>query len=311
MIKLSIIIVSYNTASLLKDCISSILLSSFSFDYEIIVVDNHSTDNTLEMLKSFPSIKIISNTKNLLFAQANNLGASIAKGKYLLLLNSDTLIWGDNIDKLVKYFDTVDDSVICIGPKILNEDRSVQSEGNLGMTHWDMIVKHFKVGQIFPKFVIKGVLPPGTYRFNKNTPHAVAWVSGACMLIRADLYSSVGGLNEKLEFYGEEPEFGFRTSNLGYRTLYYPYSEIIHLGGKSTPQSFREKEMSLRRYTILVEQTVGYSYAIWTSRITRFSYFLKYLMTFKSSIRLLIRYETDVIKYIKLKLKNSPEKDHL
>lgn len=111
---------------------------------------------------------------------------------------------------------------------------------------------------------------------------------------------------KKLEFYGEEPEFGFRTSNLGYRTLYYPYSEIVHLGGKSTPQSFRMKEESLRRYSILVEQTVGYSYAIWTSRITKLSYLLKYLITFKSSIKPLIRYETDVIKYIKLKLLNSP-----
>lgn len=311
MIKLSIIIVSYNTAFLLKECIQSILSSSFSFDYEIIVVDNHSTDNTLEILKSFPNVKVVSNAKNLLFAKANNLGASIAKGKYLLLLNSDTLIWGDNIDRLVKYFDVVDDSVICIGPKILNEDRSVQSEGNFGMTHWDTIVKHFKVGQIFPKFIVKGILPPGTYRFNKNIPHAVAWVSGACMLIRADLYSSVGGLNEKLEFYGEEPEFGFRTSNLGYRTLYYPHSEIVHLGGKSTPQSFKKKEDTLRRYTILVEQTVGYSYAIWTSRITRLSYLLKYLMTFKSSIRALIQYETDVIKYIKLKLLNNSNVDIL
>lgn len=139
----------------------------------------------------------------------------------------------------------------------------------------------------------------------------MAWVSGACMLIRADLYSSVGGLNEKLEFYGEEPEFGFRTSNLGYRTLYYPHSEIVHLGGKSTPQSFKKKEDTLRRYTILVEQTVGYSYAIWTSRITRLSYLLKYLMTFKSSIRALIQYETDVIKYIKLKLLNNSNVDIL
>ena len=103
--KLSIIIISYNTEDLLKNCISSIISSIISFDYEIIVVDNHSTDGSLEMLKTnFPQVKVIANKENLLFAKANNQGATIAKGEYLLLLNSDTIVYGDNIKSLSQLF---------------------------------------------------------------------------------------------------------------------------------------------------------------------------------------------------------------
>lgn len=298
--KLSIIIISYNTEDLLKNCISSIISSIISFDYEIIVVDNHSTDGSLEMLKTnFPQVKVIANKENLLFAKANNQGATIAKGEYLLLLNSDTIVYGDNINRLVSYFETLGQSVICVGSKILNEDGSIQSQGFTGLSHWATITKHFKLGVILPSFIGKRILPPGTYPFNRNELHEVAWVSGACMLIRSDLYHKVGGLNENLEFYGEEPEFGFRTSKQGFKTVYYPYAEIIHLGGKSTSKSFKKIDDALRRYAVLVKQTVGYSYAIWTSRITKTSYCLKYLLTFRGGVLELINKEILVIKYLK------------
>ena len=263
-------------------------------------MDNHSTDGSLEMLKTnFPQVKVIANKENLLFAKANNQGATIAKGEYLLLLNSDTIVYGDNINRLVSYFETLGQSVICVGPKILNEDGSIQSQGFTGLSHWATITKHFKLGVILPSFIGKRILPPGTYPFNRNEPHEVAWVLGACMLIRSDLYHKVGGLNENLEFYGEEPEFGFRTSKQGFKTVYYPYAEIIHLGGKSTSKSFKKIDDALRRYAALVKQTVGYSYAIWTFRITKTSYCLKYLLTFRKGVLELINKEALVIKYLK------------
>lgn len=298
--KLSIIIISFNTKDLLYECISSIKKCSFNFDYEIIVVDNNSNDDSVKMLyENFPDVKIIANKTNNLFAIANNQ-AKIATGEYILLLNSDTIVYDDNISRLVEYFDTLDESAICIGPKILNEDKTIQSQGNVGMSHWDMVVKHFKLDKVLPSGIAEKILPPGTYKFNQNIPHEVSWVLGACMLVRANLYKIVGGLNENIEFYGEEPEFGYRTKKLGYKTIYYPNAEIIHLGGRSTKQNTtKSDEQRFRRYIKLINETVGVKYAIGTSIITLLSYTIKYLLSFKKSIYILIKNEWDCIKYLK------------
>lgn len=229
---LSIIIVSYNTEALLCDCIRSVKAAKWRSDYEIIVVDNGSKDGSVEMLhREFPETKVIANKTNNLFAIANNQGAKIAEGRWLLLLNSDTFVEDDNLQRLLDYADTTPKDVVCIGPKLLNSDGTLQSEGCFGSTHYDMITKHFKLGTILPTFIGKWILPPGTYKWNRNVPHEVGWVVGAAMLMRADKYREVGGLNEKLEFYGEEPEFSFRCGKIGLKTMYFPYSAIIHFGG--------------------------------------------------------------------------------
>jgi len=268
------------------------------------VVDNNSQDGSAEMIcEKHPQVKLITNADNRYFAIANNQGAKIATGDYLLLLNSDTLIEDDNISSLVEYFDTLPDDVICVGPKVLNADRSLQSQGFKSVTtHWSTFVKHFNIDAFMPACIGKRVLPAGTYRFNANYPHQVSWVVGACMLCRRNLYMQVGGLNEKLEFYGEEPEFGYRTLKLGYKTYYNPNYHIIHLGGASTnltSDSKVEREKSLRRYSILVQQTTGYAHAINTSRITLLSYRLKYFISHRPNIKKLIADEKIVLKHLK------------
>lgn len=90
-----------------------------------------------------------------------------------------------------------------------------------------MFLKHFKIGSLLPQFIGKHILPPGTYRWNRNYPHQVGWVVGAAMLMRAKTYKGIGGLNEELEFYGEEPEFCYRSSKLGFKTIYYPYVKSL------------------------------------------------------------------------------------
>jgi len=102
--KLSIIIVSYNTKGLTDNCIASIYKSILNYSFEIIVVDNHSTDGSVEMIREkYPSVILVENTTNFLFAIANNQGAKIARGEFLLLLNSDTLVSGDNLQKWFRF----------------------------------------------------------------------------------------------------------------------------------------------------------------------------------------------------------------
>ena len=284
MMKLSIIIVSFNTQKVLDECISSILKSSIKIPYEIIVVDNASYDGSVEMLEQkYPDVKLIKNKENSLFAIANNQGAAIATGEYLFLLNSDTLVYGNNIDMLVRYMDNLDSKIICIGPKILNLDGSVQAQGMYGFSVWDSFCFHFKLGKLFPAFIAKKMLPPATYSWNSDVPHEVGWVTGCAMMIRRKEYLEIGGLNEKLEFYGEEPEFSYRAKKNGYLTYYYPDAEIIHLGGVSTNKvvkkdsNVEEKQiLALRRYEKLVGLTVGYKKGLWIAYITKYAYMCKW-----------------------------------
>lgn len=312
---LSIIIVSFNTKEVTRDCLRSIYNAKWKSSFEVIVVDNNSHDGSVEMIREeFPQVKVIANPDNRLFAIANNQGAAIAEGRWLLLLNSDTLVSADNLQRLIDYADTLPEDVVCVGPKLLNPDGSLQSEGCFGSSHYDMFVKHFKIGSLLPSFIGKHILPPGTYRWNRNFPHQVGWVVGAAMLMRAKTYNEIGGLNEELEFYGEEPEFCYRSGKLGYKTIYHPCVEITHLGGVSSKTAKKkpreaEREIALRRYGIIVRLTVGYDYAIGTSRITRAAYWMKYLMTLNPAIKQLINNETECIAYLKQLKKKEKKKE--
>lgn len=278
--KLSIIIVSYNTKNILDECLSSIYNSKIRDSFEIIVVDNCSKDGSVEMLESkYPDVILVKNDVNNLFAKANNQGAKIAKGEYLLLLNSDTIVYDDNLQKMVDYFDTLDSNVICIGPKILNRDKSVQSKGFANPGIMERLTMCFKLYKFLPSCL----LPMGT-PVKKDIPRKVGWVSGSCMMMRKEEYLRVGGLNENLEFYGEEPEFGYRTYKRGYLTCYYPFAEIIHLGGESSKNtllsSSHEKQIvRLRRYSSLQKETVGYAKAIKMSRVVLFSAYIKMFLS--------------------------------
>lgn len=116
--------------------------------------------------------------------------------------------------------------------------------------------------------------------------------------LRAKEYKMIGGLNEKIEFYGEEPEFGYRSKKYHYRTIYYPNAEIIHLGGQSSGKKVDE-EIRLRRYALLQRETVGYSKSIWMSRIVLCSAYLKkVILSNRTSLLQAIEWEKKVIDYL-------------
>lgn len=311
--KLSIIIVSFNTKDVLDECIASIKSSHIKNSYEIIVVDNNSHDGSVEMIEQkHPDIKLIKNSDNKLFAIANNQGAEIALGEYLLLLNSDTIVYGDNLDRLIAYFDSLENKIVCIGPKILNPDKTLQAQGMYGFSLWSSFCFWFKLGNFLPAIIGRKILPPGTYTWNSDVSHEVGWVTGCAMMVRRMEYMELGGLNEKLEFYGEEPEFSYRAKKNGYLTYYYPYAEIIHLGGVSTKVTSKpnkttaeKQNLALRRYSKLVGLTVGYRQGLWIARITKCSYICKWpFVKNKEFVSERISNENRVIKHFKKLLKS-------
>jgi hypothetical protein len=306
-IRLSIIIVSYNTKDVTDNCIASIYSAAWRDSFEVIVVDNSSTDGSVEMIREkYPQVRIIANSDNKLFAIANNQGAKIANGDYLLLLNSDTLVYDDNLQRMIDYYDSLPKDVICIGPKILNHDKTIQSYGWPNSGYRERIVLCFKLNRIIPEFVMTNLIRLKGVAYSSSYSREVGWVAGACMMIPKSLYDKVGGLNENIIFYGEEPEFGHRTSKLGYRTIYYADSEIIHLGGMSTSKQQKKAlvrlEKRLERYAALINETMGYSKGIRASKIVILSAKIKRLISSnKTYFTQAIDYEREVVKYLRMK----------
>jgi len=221
--KLSIIIISFNTKELLAQCLRSVYESCLPFSWEIIVVDNASSDGSAEMVAAaYPEVTVLRNKTNALFAKANNQGADVARGEYLLLLNSDTIVESGNIEKLVAFLDNASDRVACVGPTVLNGDRTVQSVGYALPSIRERIAMCFRLSCVLPKWLGRVVLPTGTPGLEDGRNHRVGWVSGCCMLLRRDVYKRVGGLNPELQFYGEEPELGVRLTRHRYETWLVP-----------------------------------------------------------------------------------------
>lgn len=217
---LSIVIVSWNTSGLLSQCLKSVYETGSRFTFEVIVVDNGSTDDSLTMVEQrFPEVKLIRNDRNQGFARANNQGLEIADSRYYMLLNSDTIMLPGAIDTLIEMADQ-HPSVGMLGPKLLNMDGSLQ-----------------KSWYSFPSILTEMV---GTNFRNRtpvpNVPNTfeVDWIMGACMLVRAEMLQSVGSLDEDYFFYSEEMDWCFRIKKHNWKIWYTTNTAIYHLGGGST-----------------------------------------------------------------------------
>lgn len=232
--KLSIIIVSYNTKQLLADCINSIEKNLYNFSYEIVVVDNNSADGSIDMLKAeYSHVKLIANNYNAGFAKANNQGLELCSGEYILLLNCDTIVLKNAICTLVDFMDNYNDTAIC-GPKLLNSDMTLQLPCRRGFPRLISSVSYFSgISRIFPKSRIFGSYLM-TY-MDSGINHEVDAVSGACLLIRRKVLSQIGGLLDEAFFmHFEDIDLCYRAKKSGYKVYYIHNSEVIHLKGQSS-----------------------------------------------------------------------------
>ena len=213
---LSVIIVSFNTKDILRDCLKSLTLNTQYkiLNTETIVVDNGSADGSVEMVeKEFPNVRLIKNKKNLGFARANNQGIKIARGEYVLLLNSDTKIVDNALVKMVKFAKS-DKKIGIVGPKLLNPDSTPQPSTAPFYTLPVTLISLFG-GDRFLRQSYKDI-------------RKVDWVSGACFLIKREVVENIGLLDEKFFMYVEEMEFCFRAQKAGYQVYFYPQAEVIH-----------------------------------------------------------------------------------
>lgn len=235
--KLSIIIVNYNTKKFLVDCLASIYQSKLTFKYEIIVVDNASTDGSGKIIKKdFPKVRLISNHKNLGFAKANNKAVKIAKGKYLLFLNPDTVILDQAVKKMVEQI-VKNPEISALGPKTLNPDFSVQLTAFVKFPDFSVwLVNNLGLDRIFSR-VWPAKNWPGKYYFSfqeLNQKRQVSHLQGNCFLVPKEIFEKIGLFDTRFFLYREETDWFLRLAKAKGKIWYLPSAKIIHYGGQST-----------------------------------------------------------------------------
>ena len=231
--KLSVIIVNYNVSAFLEQALSSALKAMRGIDGEIFVVDNHSVDNSVAMVKEkFPQVKLVENQENVGFAKANNQAIRISSGEYVLLLNPDTLVEEDTFEKCIRFMDETPD---CggLGVKMVDGQGRFLPESKRGIPYpKSSFYKLFGLSKLFPKSQKFGAYH-ATY-IGEDETHEVEVLSGAFMMMRKSVLDQVGLLDEDYFMYGEDIDLSYRILKGGYKNYYFPQTRIIHYKGEST-----------------------------------------------------------------------------
>ena len=239
---ISIIIINYNTFEVTCNCIKSIIEETKGVNYELILVDNKSTkDNPKLFISRFPEVKLIESQKNLGFAGGNNLGIAIAKGKYILLLNSDTIILNNAIYKSWEYLEKSSPEIGVLGCKLLNPDKSIQiSTGGKtvdGYSLKKLILQELANNPIYFHLSNRSKANVESQNISKNGKDEIYetnLIYGAFMLIRREVLEKAGSLDNDFFMYSEDLEWCNRILVNGFKIIYFPFAEIIHLDKQSS-----------------------------------------------------------------------------
>lgn len=211
----------------------SALKAMRGIDGEIYVVDNHSVDNSVEMVKAkFPQVKLIDNQENVGFAKANNQAIRISSGEYVLLLNPDTVVEEDTFEKCIRFMDETPD---CggLGVKMVDGQGRFLPESKRGIPYPKAsFYKLFGLSKLFPKSKKFGAYH-ATY-IGEDETHEVEVLAGAFMMLRKSVLDEVGLLDEDYFMYGEDIDLSYRILKGGYKNYYFPQTRIIHYKGEST-----------------------------------------------------------------------------
>lgn len=259
---ISIIIINWNTRQLLLDCIDSVFRTVLQAKFEIFVVDNGSSDGSVEAVQSaFPSVKIIASKKNQGFAKANNIALRQMQGQYAVLLNSDTVLKTSAIETMLDFMDRHPEAGMC-GPQLLNRDGSKQTSTGSFPTLLNEFASKAVVRLLSKRHSLKALRadPEGS-----TAPHQVDFIIGACMMVRKSALAEVGLLDEDFFFFYEEIEWCQRMHKGVWPVYHLPAVEIFHYQKMSfTGINLRGRAESWRSRYIYFNKSLnlsGFSYA--------------------------------------------------
>lgn len=225
---LSVVVVNWNTEELLAQCLRSVYETADSVVVEVLVVDNGSTDGSVEMVRrEFPLVRLIENVENVGFARANNQAMEVSYGRYVLLLNSDAALRPGALQTMCRFMDQHSEVGI-VGGKLLNPDGSFQASYMDFPAIWDEVLLLTKLYRLFrpPSF-------PSHSLSESQEVREADWVPGACLMIRQEALEHVGGLDEDYFMYSEEVDWCWRVRQAGWKIFYLPGAKVLHWGGQS------------------------------------------------------------------------------
>ena len=224
---------NYNVSAFLEQALASAVKAMRGIEGEIYVVDNHSVDDSVAMVKTkFPQVKLIENQDNVGFAKANNQAIRISTGEYVLLLNPDTLVEEDTFSKCIDFMDATPE---CggLGVKMVDGQGRFLPESKRGIPYpSSSFYKLFGLSKLFPKSKKFGAYH-ATY-IGEDETHEVEVLAGAYMMLRRSVLDEVGLLDEDYFMYGEDIDLSYRILKGGYKNYYFPQTRIIHYKGEST-----------------------------------------------------------------------------
>ncbi len=281
---LSVIIVNYNVEYFLEQCLYSVRRAAEEVSCQIIVVDNNSVDGSVAMMREkFPEVQLISNKENTGFSRANNQGIKLATGRYVLLLNPDTLVEEDTLARVVAFMDSHPDAG-GLGVKMIDGKGRFLPESKRGLPKPAVaFYKIFGLSALFPKSKIFGRYHLGY--LDNDEVHEVDVLSGAFMLMRKSALDKTGLLDEAFFMYGEDIDLSYRITQAGFKNYYFPETRIIHYKGEST------KKSSVNYVFVFYRAMVIFAEKHFTKRNAKaFSYLINAAIYFRAFVALANRF---------------------
>jgi GT2 family glycosyltransferase len=230
-VRLSILIVSYNCRELLLGCLESVFATVRTCPFEVIVVDNASTDGSVEeATRRFPTVTFIENDQNHWFSGATNQAMLASAGEYLLCLNPDTVCHRDAVDGLVSFLDSHPSAAVA-GPRLLNGDGSLQASGRNFLTARRLVLQHAFPWKAAPNIWRKRAV---LEYWDHDETIMVDWLIGACILVRRSAVEEVGLKDEGFPMFHEETDWCFRFHRAGWEVWFIDSAIVTHFGGRTT-----------------------------------------------------------------------------
>jgi GT2 family glycosyltransferase len=294
-LKLSVIIVNYNVRWFLTQCLDAVQRAMQLIEGEVIVIDNHSSDDSVAHIqKQFPDVLIIANTENLGFSKANNLGIQQAKGKYVLLLNPDTVVAEDTFQKCLQFMDTHPEAG-ALGVRMIDGSGRFLPESKRGLpTPFTAFCKAFGLSALFPRSKQFNRYHLGFLEENKTA--AVDVLSGAFMFIRREALDKSGLLDEQFFMYGEDIDLSYRIQQAGYVNYYFPETTILHYKGESTKKgSLNYVRVFYGAMEIFARKHFSQQHSLFFQALIRLAIFARGLLTLISGLlspRILVLLDT-------------------
>jgi GT2 family glycosyltransferase len=248
-VDLSIVIVNWNAGELLRRAVESVVTFPPSVEYEVIVVDNASSDDSVALMRNSDMaielahrdrLRVILNQENRGFGQANNQAFALTESAFLFMLNPDAAVTQGSIDKLIA---TVQDRSRrgAAGPRILNADGSLQTSAwRNPPAAWEILLSQMKLYLLLPRRFRGELLLGGHWRHDRE--RRVPMLSGAAMLVRREVIDEVGGFDERFHMYGEDNEWCLRMTRAGWQLIFQPQAVVLHHGAQSSLQRWNNLE---------------------------------------------------------------------